>query len=313
MKTIPRHLLTFALSAVVVSAASKIERTVEKSFSVAAGGTLQVETQGGNIHVQPSTDSVAKVIARQKITADNDAEADEILKKLALTIEQTGNDVTASAKYERRPVGFTRGSWPPVQVDFIVSVPASFATNLKTSGGNIAVDNLDGKVNARTSGGNINLGTIGAPIDASTSGGNVTLTEGKRDVKLHTSGGNIVVGRVGGTADLGTSGGDIKVDAVENTLRARTSGGDVIAGVFGLLKGDCELHTSGGDVTATIDKGAAFRLDASTSGGRVKADGLTITLENPSQGRSQLTGNVNGGGPLLKLRSSGGDVSIRTR
>jgi hypothetical protein len=62
-----------------------------------------------------------------------------------------------------------------------------------------------------------------------------------------------------------------------------------------------------------VDKAAAFRLDASTSGGSVDAEGLTITLEKSSRGRTQLAGAVNGGGALLKLRSSGGDVVVKTR
>jgi Putative adhesin len=295
------------------SAHAKIERTVEKSFTVQPGGTLHLETQGGNIQVLPSNDAVVKVTAKEKITAGSEAEADELLEKLTLTIEQTGNDVTASAKYEPRPAGFRLKSWPPVQVDFIVTMPASFASDVKTSGGNVVLGDFAAKVHARTSGGDVTLGKIGAEVDASTSGGNVRLAEGAGAVKLHTSGGNIVVGRAIGVTELGTSGGNIKIDSVENTLRASTSGGDVSAGLFGVSKGDCELRTSGGNVTATLEKTAAVRLDAATSGGRVSAEGLTIKLDQGGQSRSQLKGDVNGGGPLLKLRSSGGDVSIKTR
>jgi len=61
-----------------------------------------------------------------------------------------------------------------------------------------------------------------------------------------------------------------------------------------------------------VDKMAAFRLDASTSGGDVDAAGLTITMEKGNRDRSRLAGTVNGGGPLLKLRSSGGGIVVRT-
>ena len=55
----------------------------------------------------------------------------------------------------------------------------------------------------------------------------------------------------------------------------------------------------------------AYGLDGSYStrvvrrllNGKVDAEGLTITLEKSNRGRSQLTGAVNGGGPLLKLRT----------
>lgn len=290
---------------------AKIERTVEKSFTVQPGGTLKVETAGGNVSVEPGAGDAVKVVAREKIRADSDAEADALLKELTLTIEQQGNDVTAVAKYERK-MGHWFGSWPPVQVDFIVTVPGRYSTDLKTSGGNITVGDLAGRMEARTSGGNVKLGNIDGTVDAGTSGGNVSLGSCTGDTKLHTSGGNVRAEKIVGRADLDTSGGDIVVKLVENTLSAHTSGGDVEAAIGGALKGDCSLGTSGGDVKVAVDKAAAFQLDAATSGGSVRADGLTITLDGGGTGRSHLSGKVNGGGPLLKLRTSGGSIHIGT-
>jgi DUF4097 and DUF4098 domain-containing protein YvlB len=307
-----RLLATVSILAVLTASASaKIERVVEKSFQVQPGMLLKVATMGGNINVSTSNDSQVKIVAKEHIRADSEAEADEMLKKLELTIEQKGNEVTASASYEHE--GFHFGSWPPVQVDFVVTVPSSASAELKTSGGDVIVDDLDGTVNAHTSGGDIKLGTIGGDIDAHTSGGNVVLVEGRGKVRLETSGGNISAKRLVGPADLRTSGGDIKVESVENTLLAETSGGDVRAAFEGTLKGDCKLSTSGGQVRATVSKNASFHLEAGTSGGEVDASGLTITIDHGGAGKSSLSGSVNGGGPELKLHSSGGDIEISTR
>jgi DUF4097 and DUF4098 domain-containing protein YvlB len=251
------------------------------------------------------------VTARQRIRAGSEQEADELLKKLELTMEQDGNDVRAIARYERQPAGSRFRSWPPVHVDFEVTVPAAFATDLKTSGGGITVGNLAGKVNARTSGGTIQLGKTGGEVHARTSGGNITLDEAKGPVDLETSGGNITVGRVAGPAKLSTSGGNIRIDSASNTLRAHTSGGSIRAAIAGQLTEDSSLTTSGGSVRVSVAKSAAFRLDASTSGGSVEADGLALTSQNTSKSRSKLAGAVNGGGPELKVRSSGGSVVIR--
>jgi len=300
------------LAAVTATASAKIERTVEKSFQVQPGAHLTAATAGGDIRVMPSSDSVIKVVAKEHIRASTEAEADALLQKLDLVIEQHGNDVTATASYKEGS-GFHFGGWPPVQVDFLVTVPSRTSVELKTSGGDVAVGDLDGAVRARTSGGEIELGKIGADIDASTSGGNVRLDEGRAVVKLSTSGGNISAGRVAGPADLRTSGGDIRIDSVEGTLSAHTSGGDVKAVFAGPLKGDCSLSTSGGEVKATVGHGVGFQLDAATSGGDVNAAGLTITIDRGGQGKSSLSGAVNGGGPLLKLRSSGGDIVVASR
>ena len=313
-KTSPRLILAAGLcAALAIPAQAKIERVVEKTFTVLPGGHLRVDTLGGEIRVAPSSDNVVKVTARQKIRASSDREADEILKKLELTIDQNGNDVIATAKYASRSGGFHFGSWPPVNVDFIVTVPASFATDLQTSGGGITVGDLAAKIKARTSGGNIRLGKIGSAVEARTSGGNVSLESAGGAVKLGTSGGDVNAGTVAGEADLSTSGGNIRIDAVTGALKANTSGGNVRAGFVGPIKDPCSLSTSGGSVKITVDKTAAFRLDAATSGGSVDAEGLTITLEKSNRSRTQLTGAVNGGGPVLKLRSSGGDIVVRTR
>ena len=312
MKLTSRFLLTAGLLASVPFVAhARIERNVEKTFTVQAGGKLHLETQGGEIRVAAGADGVVKITARERIRADSDAEANDLLKKLDLDFEQTGNDVSATSKYDSQPIGFHWGSWPPVQVDFIVTVPASFATDLHTSGGGITIGDLNAPVHARTSGGGIKLGKIGADVDAHTSGGSVSLDGATGEVKLGTSGGNITVGRVDGPANLATSGGSIKIESVVGELRANTSGGSIRAGIAGPLKGDCVLSTSGGSVRVTVEKAAAFQLDASTSGGSVDAGGITITLEKSNRSHSQLVGSVNGGGPLLKLRSSGGSIEVR--
>jgi hypothetical protein len=312
MNSLIRFVMVAGLAtATIIDAHARIERVVEKSFPVAGAGVLRVETQGGGIRVMPSSESAVRVIAKQRINASTDKEADELLKKLELTFEQNGNDVRVFAKYERQSSVMRFRSWPPVNVDFEITVPASFATDLHTSGGGITVGDLNGKADLRTSGGAIKLGRMGGPVDARTSGGGISLEEARGPVELKTSGGNISVGRVAGPGDFSTSGGSIKVDSVVSSLRAHTSGGSIRANISGPLQEECSLSTSGGSVSVTVDKAAAFRLDASTSGGDVDAAGLTLTLEKSNRDRSRLAGTVNGGGPLLKLRSSGGGISVR--
>src|SRR5689334_5797246 len=92
-----RFLAACVLAVVPFTLQAKIERLVEKTFTVGATGVLRVNTQGGEIRVTPSNDSAVKVTARQRIRANSEAEADELLKKLELTIDQTGNEVTATS------------------------------------------------------------------------------------------------------------------------------------------------------------------------------------------------------------------------
>jgi hypothetical protein len=313
MTQLPRLLAAAGILAVfTASTSAKVERVVEKSFQVDPGVHLTVSTSGGEIRVDPLAGNTVHVTAREHIRASSDADADLVLQKLNLVIEQHGSEVVASASF-KDDGNFHFGSWPPVEVDFIVTVPPSASVDLKTSGGDVAVGDLDGAVLARTSGGEIKLGKMGGEVDATTSGGNVELASAQERVKLSTSGGTISTGRLGGPAELRTSGGDIRIEAAADTVRAHTSGGDVRAMFEGPLKGDSSLSTSGGDIRATVGQGAGFHLAASTSGGDVRADGLTITIDHGGIGKSSLSGDVNGGGPLLELRTSGGDVNVVSR
>jgi DUF4097 and DUF4098 domain-containing protein YvlB len=106
-----------------------------------------------------------------------------------------------------------------------------------------------------------------------------------------------------------TSGGGIHVDDVMGSIDARTSGGSVTARISRQPEDDCRLTTSGGSVTVSLAKDIRVDVDASTSGGRVSTD-FPVTLRGEISKRS-LRAKINGGGPELYLRTSGGSIHIR--
>ncbi|HEX2861648.1 MAG TPA: DUF4097 family beta strand repeat-containing protein [Lacunisphaera sp.] len=313
MKSFLPLLFLGVLMATPVLLPAKITRTVEKTFTVQPGGNLRASTQGGNITIKTNDRAEVHVLIKQTMRTSSEQEADDILSKLVLKLEQSGNDVTIESKYERSGPRNWFGNWPPVSVSFEITVPKSYNLGLNTSGGNISVESLVGNVHARTSGGNLEFARIEGDIDAGTSGGNITLQEGTAHARLNTSGGNIHVDRAGGPTEVSTSGGDIELRSVAQLISASTSGGDVHAVITEPLRRDTELGTSGGNVEVEVVPGAGFHLDAGTSGGNVKASGVTITLEQGANGKNKLVGAVNGGGPRLKLRTSGGDIVVRSK
>ena len=312
MKFLIPLLAAGALLAAPAMLQAKIIRTVEKTFTVQPGGNFKASTQGGDIVIRTADVSEVRITAKETIDTSSEKEADQLLEKLSLTFEQQGNDVTAEAKYEKRGAGFHFGNWPPVQVTFTVTVPQNFNVNLNTSGGDIKVASLKGNARVRTSGGNLSFDRIDGEIDGQTSGGDIMLKEGTARARLGTSGGDIEVDRAGGPTEVSTSGGNLVLNSVAQLISATTSGGNIKASITEPFKQDSLLSTSGGDVSVRVLKTAAFELDAHTSGGDVDAAGLTLTINKGGMGKSRLVGSVNGGGPKLTLRSSGGDIRIRT-
>lgn len=305
-------LLAAAMLAVVPTMTqAKLERLVEKTFTVQPGGVLKVDTSGGDIVVTTGAGDQVKVVAKQMIRASSETEATKLLQKLDLKLEQQGNDIIATAKYAGKQRFMISGFWPPVQVSFEITVPAHFHAKLVTSGGDIAVGDLTGEVTVRTSGGDVEVGRIDGSVQVTTSGGDIGLRAATGTAVLNTSGGDIKVGRVGGLAKLTSSGGDIAIELAESGLQARTSGGDIETTFSGALAEDCTLGSSGGDIVVKVPHTAGFYLDAATSGGAIKATGLILTIEEGGLGKTKLSGAVNGGGRQIKLRTSGGDIAIR--
>ena len=291
---------------------AKIERHVTRSFDVQSGGTLTIRTEGGGIKVEPSNGTVVKIDVLQRIDASSDAEADELLKKLTLTFEQSGSNVSSTAQYDGdRPHSWFSHSWPPVQCEYVVTVPASYGADLKSSGGGITVGDLTGRVVAHTSGGGLHFGHITGDIAGQTSGGGITIEACNGAVDVDTSGGGITTGPITGSAKLNTSGGGISVREVAGSVHARTSGGPIEISISGAVTNDSTFTTSGGGITLRVDSQARFNVDAHTSGGSVHSK-LPVTVQGEIK-PERLVGTVNGGGPTLTLRSSGGGINLLPR
>lgn len=144
-------------------------------------------------------------------------------------------------------------------------------------------------------------------LDLNTGGGSIDVEDVKGNVKAYTSGGSIELGEIEGDVDVKTSGGSIRVEDVAGNIDARTSGGSVKAKLSKQITDDARLSTSGGSVVAYLAPSMAVEIDASTSGGRVKSE---FEVDGTVK-KNRVRGSINGGGPELTLRTSGGSVSIK--
>ena len=109
-----------------------------------------------------------------------------------------------------------------------------------------------------------------------------------------------------GSMDFETSGGRIEVRDSDGKLRASTSGGDVRVSLKD-NKG-IDLETSGGNLVVQLPKTISAEVSAETTGGEVNCD-----FEFSGKLREgSLQGKINGGGKLIKLETSGGDIVINS-
>jgi len=294
---------------------------IERSFEVADGGRLTIRAERGSIEVM-SGDTGGVNIEILLNGWDREGFEDEF----DVSFRQQENDVELEIVSRKRFSSWF--NWGRKRFLIRAEVPTIYNVDLKTSGGGISVDDLEGEVLSRTSGGSLTFGRIEGPVVGETSGGSIKLRECRGEVDIETSGGSILIGdvegdvravtsggsinmaRTKGNVTVKTSGGSIEIEDVLGRLEARTSGGSVHARLSSQPDGDCLLTTSGGGVTVYLAPDLAFDLNAATSSGRVKIDSA-LGFQGEA-GKRKAEGRLNGGGQELYLRTSGGNVEIRT-
>lgn len=275
-----------ALLLVAPSGAEDLERTIR----VEPGGRLRIELPSGHIEVD----------SHDEATVELDGFASG---RFRFVVEEGENEIVVRGRHEGL-LPFFLG-----RVEIHARVPKVFSLHLVTHGGEIDVQDLRGDVEAHTSGGDIEIQEIEGQVEISTSGGHIRAKEIVGSLDAETSGGSIHASEVSGDVDVRTSGGGIRVREAGGEVRARTSGGPIEVRFVGTPRGD--LRTSGGSIDVEVEEEAGFDLHAETSGGRVELDDDLAFSGDVD--RSELEGQVSGGGPHLELRTSGGNIRIRPR
>lgn len=261
------------------------------SVGVDSGGTIEVELSAGSIEIDTHDESAVEVDAQSSGS---------------FRFELSGDG--SNARLTGEGSGWL-GMLSPRSVSVRIKIPEEFSVELETGGGRIEIDDVGGDVTARTSGGRIEVDGAAGQVVLQTSGGKIQVDDVDGDVLARTSGGSIEVSEVTGEVDVRTSGGHLKIHDVGGPVFARTSGGRISVRFNDSAAGDIE--TSGGSIEVEMAEDSAVDLDARTSGGRVSVD--QEVQVSGTFGRSEVQGQINGGGAELRLRTSGGNVRLRMR
>lgn len=325
-----------------LSAQMHHEVMVEKqSLATANIRSLRADTDGGNILMEGVTDADARL----EVYAHGRGTEEAIKKRFSdyytLSVDVKSGNLTVLAKRKRQ---LHRDA--QIGVSFRIYVPASAAGELLTSGGNIHCVNLAGaKQRIRTSGGNIAFNDVKGEVSGKTSGGNISLKGCSETFELSTSGGNIDARQSSGKLSLSTSGGNISLEELSGAIKATTSGGNVSGeeidgslitsssgGNVSLSELTCSLEasTSGGNMTIEIDKivkhvklrnngggntkvelPASTGMDIHATGSRVKIDRLSAFNGDISE--REVTGSINGGGVPVNIDGGASRVTVTLR
>ena len=260
-------------------------------------------------------------------------------------VETDGGDVTATG-IAGRVEGETGGG--SIHLDDIAGVISAETgggsidvgkvggdLTVRTGGGSIRVASAKGKIDAETGGGSVVVVSGMQGVVLETGGGNLEVQRCAGSLKATTGGGSIDLGEIGGQAEIETGGGSIRLTSATGAVRAETGGGSITlngvtaanaetsAGgivakfVSGGERTDSVLETSAGDITVYLAPTLNITIRASielANGHRIRSDfsEIRVTTEGGQWGPGTATaeGNLNGGGPTLKVRTTTGDITF---
>lgn len=285
-----------------------VEDTLNRSFPVHAGGKLIMDVNRGSIEIATHGENTVKVMVIQSVNTNDEEKAQDVFAAHEVDMHISGDDVTIESEFQGSSGVLSWLKGKQLTVRYMIAVPVRYNLELKTSGGSIQVNDIDGQIDVRTSGGSLVFANVKGKVNARTSGGSIQLQSCSGDVNVNTSGGNIQIGRVDGKVNAHTSGGSIKVTEVMGAIDATTSGGSISVFIARQPRGNCKLTTSGGSIKVQLADDLKVNIDAKTSNGLVQTN-LRVNVRGEI-GKTRLKGEINGGGPRLYLRTTGGGIKI---
>jgi DUF4097 and DUF4098 domain-containing protein YvlB len=206
---------------------------------------------------------------------------------------------------------------------------------LRTGGGNIKIASVKGEIKAESGGGSLVVlsGLQGAVLE--TGGGSIRVEKCSGAVKASTGGGSVDLGEIGGSAQIETGAGSIRLASAKGRVQAQTGGGSIqldgassvqaetSAGGIAVkllsssgVRNNSTLETSAGDITIYLanDLGLSVQAEIEVANGHtIRSDFSDIHVASeggPWEKTVTASGQLNGGGPLLKVRTNSGNVSF---
>ncbi len=207
----------------------------------------------------------------------------------------------------------------------------------ETAGGSIRLGYGGADATLETSGGGITALQVKGDLVAETSGGSIRVDQVGGNVMAGTAGGSIRLGQVGGTVNVETAGGSIRVDSAPDGVAAETAGGSIrLINVAGAVRAasaaggihavflagrplkDSFLETNVGRIVVIIPTTAVLTVEADVDFARrrnqIQSEFEAIRVLKQQgflAGGIAARGELNGGGPVLRIRNTSGTIQIR--
>lgn len=286
---------------------------IEKSFHVRPGGVLKFDADLANAEIITGDTDTVRIEFIREFKVSTSQEANELRQKLTVEMGQT--DLTGTSADENTVKVTVRfnddrqgKNYEKVRLDFRITMPRKFNLDLRTVG-SATIGDLEGTAKASALGGSLRLGNVSGPVTAKSRGGSVTIGNVNGNVEVRSEGGSARIARVNGRVIAMAEGGSVSIEEASDGIEARAAGGSVKAWISKQPRTDTKISAEAGNIDLRLNESVAVNVDAACTAGRLSSDFSLNGHQVDDPGR--LKGVINGGGPLVLLRASAGNINLR--
>ena len=253
-----------------------IKETFQKTYPLQAGGELRVENTNGGITVEAWDRNEVRIEATKQVRADSAEKAREAMKLLRIEVKPSAGALEILTRYPRNEgdgfFDWLSGNSVSMSVTYKIKAPRELVAELESTNGGVRL-----------------VGTRGR-AQLSTTNGGASVEDVEGDIRMRSTNGGLTVVNAAGTLDGITTNGGITAQLTE-------------------VNGDLTLRTTNGGVTLRLPENLRASVDIATSNGGIHSD---LAVEGGQKTKKSLTGDINGGGGKLHVRSTNGGVRILT-
>lgn len=229
---------------------------------------------------------------------------------------------------------------PQVEVKLIIETPAALAATCRAVSGDLSTEGLSGAQTLHTTSGDISVRGARGAVTASTVSGDVRCVDGVRadvhttsgdvhvegagalsiettsgdvevlgareSVRMHSSSGDLEADAAPGGLDAESTSGTVRVQHAARQVHASTASGEVDLGLAAPI-GGVDASTVSGSVHCALPAGSGGMLELQTVSGDLSCDAPIRILD---QSRNRLSARIGGGGPVLRLKTTSGDIHV---
>lgn len=294
----------------------------ERSFEVTGPSALDVSTIRGRIEVTAGEPGRIVVLGTATVRVDWNvpANAAELARNVADNppIQRDGQTVrlrppSDPADQRAVTVSYQVRVPPDTEVSVVTESGATTvrgvtrAVVIRTQSGAIDVMQLGGTALVASGSGSVTVDGIAGSLTVTTSSSSVTARSVAGDFRVRTTSGAVDAALTGeGHTDVETGSSAIRLSGVRGGVIAATQSGRV--SLQGMPRRDWVASTGSGSIDVATESSVPFSLDAGGGSGSVKVIGASV---QGSVSKRRVVGSIAGGGPLVKLTSRSGSISVR--